>query len=141
MLEDVDGNFGAVLLRDADRRANLMEGPPNTLATSSPLVHGRRNNVEADRPRDPRSAPTGTRRAGVLLPMTSLPGPDGIGDLGAPSRDFVDWLAGPVSACGRPAAAPAGERGDEPFRRSSAFAGDPLLDRARRTRRDRAAPG
>ena len=33
------------------------------------------------------------RAAGVLLHPTSLPGPYGIGDLGASARRFVDWLA------------------------------------------------
>ncbi|MCB9673669.1 MAG: 4-alpha-glucanotransferase [Alphaproteobacteria bacterium] len=33
------------------------------------------------------------RRSGVLLHVSSLPGPYGIGDLGPASRDFVAWLA------------------------------------------------
>ena len=32
------------------------------------------------------------RSSGVLLPLFSLPGSGGIGDLGQRSRDFVDWL-------------------------------------------------
>ena len=32
------------------------------------------------------------RAAGILLHPTSLPGPYGIGDLGAGARTFVDWL-------------------------------------------------
>lgn len=35
----------------------------------------------------------GKRRAGVILHPTSLPGPYGIGELGAEARTFVDWLA------------------------------------------------
>jgi len=33
------------------------------------------------------------RRTGVLLHVTSLPGPRGIGELGAAARAFLDWLA------------------------------------------------
>ena len=33
------------------------------------------------------------RSAGVLLHITSLPGPHGIGDFGPGARQFVDWLA------------------------------------------------
>ncbi|MGM0575903.1 MAG: 4-alpha-glucanotransferase [Myxococcota bacterium] len=33
------------------------------------------------------------RSAGIVLHPTSLPGPHGIGDLGAEARRFVDWLA------------------------------------------------
>lgn len=32
------------------------------------------------------------RRSGVLLPISALPGPDGIGDLGPAAYRFVDWL-------------------------------------------------
>ena len=68
------------------------------LATSSPLVHGReaqqaRAAAAAGAPPASDDAPAGWRRAGMLLHVTSLPGPDGIGDLGAPSREFVTWLA------------------------------------------------
>ena len=34
-----------------------------------------------------------TRGSGILLHPTSLPGPDGIGDLGDGAYRFVDWLA------------------------------------------------
>ena len=33
-----------------------------------------------------------TRRAGVLLHPTSLPGKNGIGELGKEAHQFVDWL-------------------------------------------------
>ena len=38
------------------------------------------------------------RRAGVLLHITSLPGPGPCASLGAQARAFIDWLA----ACGMP---------------------------------------
>src|ERR1051325_453946 len=36
---------------------------------------------------------TFARASGILLHPTSLPGPHGIGDLGAEAYRFVDWLA------------------------------------------------
>lgn len=68
-----------------------------------------------------------TRTSGILLHVTSLPGPHGIGDLGAAAHRFVDFLAragqqvwqilplGPVDA------------GGSPYSSLSAFAGNPLL--------------
>src|SRR4051812_43689666 len=69
----------------------------------------------------------GERASGLLLHPTSLPGPHGIGDLGAGARRFVDFLAAagqrwwqmlPVGPTGY---------GDSPYSAESAFAGDPLL--------------
>jgi 4-alpha-glucanotransferase len=66
------------------------------------------------------------RRAGVLLPVFSLPSPYGIGTLGKAAFDFVDFLAdagqslwqilpmGPTGASG------------SPYQSLSAFAGDPF---------------
>ena len=34
------------------------------------------------------------RCSGILMPISSLPGGYGIGSLGKPARDFVDFLAG-----------------------------------------------
>ncbi len=71
--------------------------------------------------------PTELRCSGVLLHPSSLPGPHGIGDLGAGARHFIDFLAlsgqslwqilplGPVGADGCPYSA------------LSAMAGNPLL--------------
>ncbi|BDP41425.1 4-alpha-glucanotransferase [Deinococcus aetherius] len=67
------------------------------------------------------------RSSGVLLHPTSLPGPYGIGELGAHARKFVDWLAGarqhywqvmPLGPTGY---------GDSPYQAFSAFAGNPYL--------------
>ncbi|HAW96773.1 MAG TPA: 4-alpha-glucanotransferase [Phycisphaerales bacterium] len=67
------------------------------------------------------------RRAGVLLHLTSLPGPHGIGDLGRPSLRFMNWLERsgwdiwqtlPIG--------PVGE-GDSPYSSGSSFAIEPLL--------------
>jgi 4-alpha-glucanotransferase len=67
------------------------------------------------------------RAAGVLLHITSLPGPHGIGDFGPDAYHFVDWLksAGqrvwqvlPLTPIGP---------GNSPYQSVSAFAGSPLM--------------
>ncbi|HWS39675.1 MAG TPA: 4-alpha-glucanotransferase [Arenimonas sp.] len=67
------------------------------------------------------------RQAGVLLHITSLPGPNGIGDFGPDAFRFVDWLASagqriwqwlPTTPIGP---------GDSPYQSVSAFAGSPLM--------------
>jgi len=67
------------------------------------------------------------RAAGVLLHVTSLPGPHGIGDFGPEAFHFVDWL----QSCGQSVwqllpVAPIGP-GDSPYQSVSAFAGSPLM--------------
>ncbi len=67
------------------------------------------------------------RSSGVLLHLTSLPGPYGIGDFGPAARQFVDWLVSagqhlwqwlPINPIGP---------GDSPYQSVSAFAGSPLM--------------
>ena len=67
------------------------------------------------------------RSAGVVLHITSLPGPHGLGDLGPQAWRFVDWLASagckvwqalPVNPVGP---------GDSPYQCPSAFAGSPWM--------------
>lgn len=69
----------------------------------------------------------GRRAAGVLLHVTSLPGPHGNGDLGPAARRFIDFLADagqswwqvlPVNPVGL---------GNSPYSGVSAFSGNPLL--------------
>ncbi len=67
------------------------------------------------------------RTSGILLHLSSLPGPHGIGELGLSAQRFVDWSAaagqsvwqmlpiGPVGA------------GNSPYSSLSAFAGEPLF--------------
>ena len=67
------------------------------------------------------------RAAGVLLHVTSLPGPHGIGDFGPAAHHFVDWL----HDCGQSVwqwlpTTPIGP-GDSPYQSVSAFAGSPLM--------------
>jgi 4-alpha-glucanotransferase len=68
-----------------------------------------------------------TRASGVLLHVTSLPGPHGIGDFGPDAYRFADWLHG----CGQTLwqwlpTTPIGP-GDSPYQSVSAFAGSPLM--------------
>ncbi|MFH0882060.1 MAG: 4-alpha-glucanotransferase [bacterium] len=68
-----------------------------------------------------------TRRAGVLLHPTSLPGLNGIGELGTEAHRFIDWLkeAGQTLWQVMPLG-PTGY-GDSPYQTSSAFAGNPMM--------------
>jgi 4-alpha-glucanotransferase len=70
---------------------------------------------------------THLRRSGILLHLTSLPGPHGSGDLGPAAFHFVDWLAVggqtlwqilPLGGIGP---------GNSPYMSPSAFAGNELL--------------
>ncbi|HUF37072.1 MAG TPA: 4-alpha-glucanotransferase [Anaerolineales bacterium] len=67
------------------------------------------------------------RASGVLLHPTSLPGPNGIGELGPEAYAWVDWLAG--AGCGLWQVLPLGPTsyGDSPYQCFSAFAGNPYL--------------
>ncbi|HMQ54295.1 MAG TPA: 4-alpha-glucanotransferase [Anaerolineae bacterium] len=67
------------------------------------------------------------RVSGILLHPTSLPGPHGIGDLGAEAYRFVDFLAGGKQALWQ--ILPLGPTGvgDSPYAAVSSFAGNPLL--------------
>ena len=67
------------------------------------------------------------RSAGVLMPVTMLHGPFGIGVLGAEAREFIDFLSGagfhawqilPIEHTGK---------GFSPYKCLSAFAGEPML--------------
>lgn len=67
------------------------------------------------------------RSSGIILHPTSLPGPDGIGDLGPEAYRWVDFLAG--SGCSLWQVLPLGPTGygDSPYQCFSAFAGNPYL--------------
>jgi 4-alpha-glucanotransferase len=68
-----------------------------------------------------------TRSAGILLHPSSLPGPDGIGDLGPEAYRWVNFLAD--SGCSLWQILPLGPTGygDSPYQCFSAFAGNPYL--------------
>ena len=67
------------------------------------------------------------RSSGLLLHPTSLPGPHGLGDLGAEAHRLVDWLA--AAGQGVWQVLPLGPTGygDSPYQCLSAHAGNPLL--------------
>ncbi len=67
------------------------------------------------------------RSSGIILHPTSLPGPDGIGDLGPEAYRWVDFLAG--AGCRLWQVLPLGPTGygDSPYQCFSAFAGNPYL--------------
>lgn len=67
------------------------------------------------------------RASGILLHPTSLPGADGIGDLGPAAYQWVDFLAS--AGCSYWQVLPLGPTGygDSPYQCFSAFAGNPYL--------------
>jgi 4-alpha-glucanotransferase len=68
-----------------------------------------------------------SRSAGILLHPTSLPGPNGIGELGSEAHRFLDFLAtADITIWQVLPLGPTGY-GDSPYQCFSAFAGNPLL--------------
>ncbi len=67
------------------------------------------------------------RRSGVLLHITSLPGPHGIGDFGPDAYRFVDWLASARQTLWQWLPTTPVGPGDSPYQSPSAFAGSPLM--------------
>jgi 4-alpha-glucanotransferase len=67
------------------------------------------------------------RSGGIILHPTSLPGPDGLGDLGPEAYRWVNFLA--ESGCSLWQVLPLGPTGygDSPYQCFSAFAGNPYL--------------
>jgi 4-alpha-glucanotransferase len=67
------------------------------------------------------------RSGGILLHPTSLPGPDGIGDLGPEAYRWIDFLS--ECGCGLWQVLPLNPTGygDSPYQSFSAFAGNPYL--------------
>src|SRR4029079_2946619 len=76
---------------------------------------------------DKRLPMTNTRKSGLLLHPTSLPGRWGIGDLGATAYTFVDFLANAGQQLWQVMPLGPTGYGDSPYQGFSAFAGNPLL--------------
>jgi 4-alpha-glucanotransferase len=74
-----------------------------------------------------RSPPVPSRSAGVLLHVTSLPGPFGVGDLGPAAYRWVDTLAAAGQSWWQVLPLNPPGKGDSPYQAYSAFAGNPLL--------------
>ncbi len=68
-----------------------------------------------------------SRRSGILLHVTSLPGGVGIGDLGKAAYDFADFLAESGQKIWQVLPLGPTGYGDSPYQLFSAFAGNPLL--------------
>ena len=67
------------------------------------------------------------RTAGVLLHITSLPGPHGMGDFGPDAFRFVDWLASAGQRLWQLLPTTPIGPGDSPYQGVSAFAGSPWM--------------
>lgn len=67
------------------------------------------------------------RKSGILMPVSSLPSPYGIGTLGAEARKFADFLAAGGQSCWQ--MLPVGHTGfgDSPYQSFSSFAGNPYF--------------
>ncbi len=82
------------------------------------------------RARQPTEAPDfglSRRGAGVLLHVTSLPGPHGNGDLGPEARRFTEFLAAAGQRWWQMLPANPVGHGNSPYSGASAFGGNPLL--------------
>ena len=67
------------------------------------------------------------RASGILLHPTSLPGPHGIGELGAAAYDFLDYLVSAGQTLWQVLPLGPTGYGDSPYACFSSFAGNPLL--------------
>lgn len=67
------------------------------------------------------------RQAGVLLHITSLPSPNGIGDFGPDAFRFVEWLYSAEQRIWQWLPTTPIGPGDSPYQSVSAFAGSPLM--------------
>ena len=67
------------------------------------------------------------RQSGILLHISSLPGPDGIGSLGKEAYQFADFLHAANMSIWQ--VLPMGPTGyaESPYQSTSIFAGNPLL--------------
>lgn len=67
------------------------------------------------------------RQAGILMHLTSLPSPWGIGTMGQAARDFADFLADAGQSVWQLLPVCPTSFGDSPYQSFSAFAGNPYL--------------
>ena len=67
------------------------------------------------------------RGAGLLMPISSLPSPFGIGTLGAAAYEFVDWLKRARQKYWQVLPVGPTSYGDSPYQSFSAFAGNPYF--------------
>ena len=74
-----------------------------------------------------RKADSNVRKAGVLLPISSLPSPWGIGALGAAAREFIDFLAAAGQSFWQILPLGPTSYGDSPYQSFSSWAGNPYF--------------
>ncbi|MCI8817305.1 MAG: 4-alpha-glucanotransferase [Angelakisella sp.] len=67
------------------------------------------------------------RRAGILMPVSALPSPCGIGTLGAAAREFADFLALSGQSCWQILPVCPTSYGDSPYQSFSSYAGNPYF--------------
>ena len=67
------------------------------------------------------------RKAGILLPITSLPSKYGIGCFSKSAYDFIDWLADAGQTYWQVLPMGPTSFGDSPYQSPSAFAGNPYF--------------
>lgn len=80
-------------------------------------------------PRRSHAAPAifARRRAGVLLHVSSLPSPHGVGDLGPAAHAFAEWCAASGQSVWQMLPVGPVGPGDSPYASTSSFAGEPLF--------------
>jgi len=67
------------------------------------------------------------RQSGILMHITSLPGPYGVGTMGKAAFSFVDFLRSAGQSCWQVLPLNPTGYGNSPYQASSAFAGNPYL--------------
>ena len=67
------------------------------------------------------------RCSGILMPISSLPGGYGIGSMGKPAHDFVDFLAKAGQTIWQILPVGPTDYADSPYQSCSAFAGNPYF--------------
>ena len=67
------------------------------------------------------------RKSGILMHITSLPGPYGVGTMGKPSHDFIDFLKKSGQSCWQMLPLTPTGYGDSPYQSCSTFAGNHYL--------------
>ena len=67
------------------------------------------------------------RSAGILMPISSLPSPYGIGTMGRAAREFVDFLAAAGQSYWQILPVGPTSYGDSPYQSFSAYAGNPYF--------------
>ena len=67
------------------------------------------------------------RKAGILMPISALPSPWGIGTLGASAREFVEFLVQSGQSCWQLLPVGPTSYGDSPYQSFSSFAGNPYF--------------